>query len=83
MTITLPIELESALRQRAALAGKDIETFVREILTEEVSNQPTKNIRTLSHEEFVAKLRGIIALHSESNGKMDDSRESIYAGCGE
>ncbi len=83
MTITLPIELESALRERAALVGKDIETYVREILTDEVSDQLTKNVRTQSHEEFVAKLRGIIALHSASNGKMDDSRESIYAGCGE
>ena len=83
MTITLPIELEFALRQHSALAGKDIETYVREILSEEVSDQPTKNVRTQSHEEFVAKLRGIIALHSASNGKMDDSRESIYAGCGE
>lgn len=43
----------------------------------------TPPVKAVSHDEFMATLRAIIALHPRSNGSMDDSRESIYAGRGE
>lgn len=47
------------------------------------AGESTPPIKAVSHDEFMAKLRAIIALHPRSNGSMDDSRESIYAGRGE
>ena len=83
LSVSFPTEIEAALRQRAAAAGKDVETFVREIFIEEVADEPLPKTDTQSHGEFKAKLQAIIDLHAVSNGKMDDSRESIYSGRGE
>jgi len=83
LNVSFPIEIESALRQRAAAAGKDVETFVREILIEEVAERAINSLSSQSHDEFMAKLTAIIDLHGLSNGKMDDTREAIYAGRGE
>ena len=75
--------VESALRQRAAAAGKDVETFVREIVVEEVAEEPHSSRRSHSHAEFMTRLKEIIQRHGIMHGKFDDSRESIYAGRGE
>ena len=82
INVNVPVEFEEALRRRAESEGKDLSTFARELLMEEVADEvPAK--RKLSSEEFKAKLQEIIDLHPGGKGKMDDSRESIYAGCGE
>lgn len=39
--------------------------------------------RNTSHEVFMTRIRSIISLHPHAGANMDDSRESIYAGCGE
>jgi plasmid stability protein len=83
LSVTFPTELESALRQRAAAVGKDVDTFVREIVIDEVSEVPASSRRKRSREEFVSRLREIIESHGIKNGKFDDSRESIYSGRGE
>ncbi len=83
VSIHFPDEIEHALRRRAAAVGQDITTFVTQIVTEQLADEPEVSARAASHEEFMAKLRGIISLHAISNGNVDDSRESIYAGCGE
>lgn len=36
-----------------------------------------------SPDAFMARLRAISGRHPGSGGRLDDSRESIYAGCGE
>jgi hypothetical protein len=86
VTIQFPAEIESTLRRRAATLGQDVESFVCQVVAESLAYDdaaaPTPP-RTNSHEEFKAKLRQIIDRHSVSMGRMDDSRESIYAGCGE
>ena len=80
--LSVPVDIENALRRRAATRGLDLLSYARQVLTEEVADEIPAT-RKFSHEEFKAKIQEIIDLHPVSNGMMDDSRESIYAGCGE
>ena len=80
VSINFPAEIETNLRRRAAAAGKDVATFVQEVVSERLAEDLIPLARVESHEEFLSKLRGIIALHPKSNGSIDDSRESIYSG---
>lgn len=83
VNIDFPAEIESTLIRRAAAAGKDVETFVKEFVTERLSEEIPPPEKAASHEEFMSKLQRFIDLHPASNGSLDDSRESIYAGRGE
>jgi hypothetical protein len=83
VSITFPAEIETTLLRRAAAAGTDVETIVKEFVTERLAEENPQPARATSHAEFMAKLHGIIDLHPVSNGSVDDSRESIYAGRGE
>jgi len=83
ISINFPPEIETGLLRRAAAAGKDVETIVRELVSEQLAEEGDAPARAASHEEFMARLRAIIELHPGSGGSMDDSRESIYAGRGE
>jgi len=83
VSIHFPAEVESSLIRRAAAAGKDVETIVRDFVTERLAEDGPSPAKAASHEEFMARLDAIIRLHPVSNGSVDDSRESIYAGRGE
>ena len=83
VSINFPAEIETTLLRRAAIAGKDVETIVREFVVERLAEESPPLSKVLSHEEYMAKLNAIIELHPVSNGSMDDSRQSIYAGRGE
>ncbi len=84
VSLPFPAEVEHAIRQRALQAGEGIESFLQRMVTETLAvDEPAPAPRARSHAEFMAKLREIGARHPGSNGRMDDSRESIYAGCGE
>ena len=79
LTIDLPAEVEQELIRRAAAEGKDVATYVVEVVTEKlipaVEQTPTATSTT-----FGQRLREIIARHGVDCGTFDDSRESIYAG---
>jgi hypothetical protein len=79
---SFPSEIELVLRQRAAALGKDVDTFVREIIIEEVADIPAIEECAVSHAEFMARLDAMIERHGIRNGNFDDSRESIYSGRG-
>jgi plasmid stability protein len=83
VSINFPAEIETILLRRAAASGKDVETVVKELVSEGLAEQNPPHAKVASHEEFMAKLQRFIDLHPASNGSMDDSRESIYAGRGE
>jgi plasmid stability protein len=83
VSINFPAEIETTLLRRAAAAGKDIETIVKEFVTERLAEEIPPTARLASHDEFMANLHRVINLHPMSNGSMDDSRESIYSGRGE
>lgn len=83
LRVSFPAEIEAVLRERASALGKDVNTFVREIVSEEVAPIPLDHKRPESHVEFMAKLDAMIRRHGIRSGGFDDSRESIYAGRGE
>lgn len=78
VNISFSAEIETTLLRRSAASGKDVETIITEFVTERFAEEhlwPAK-----SHDDFMASLHRVIDLHPTSNGSMDDSRESIYAG---
>ena len=83
VSINFPAEIETSLLRRAAAVGKDVETIVKEFVAERLVEESPLPAKAASYNEFMAKLHGIIDLHPMSNGSVDDSRESIYAGRGE
>ena len=84
LNIQLPSGIEDAVRERALASGVDIETYIINMVKEDVLYEiPSLPKRRMSHEEFRARLDRIIQSHGISNGHFDDSRDSIYAGRGE
>ena len=84
LNIDFSADVENLLRQSAAEAGLDVAGVIRQIVTERIANKISATPkRKLSHDEFMAKLHRIVALHPLSKGKIDDLRESSYAGRGE
>jgi hypothetical protein len=82
VSITLPDNVEAELARRAAAAGMDVATFVRDVVVDSLA-EGAESETLDSHVDFMAKLDRIIQLHPRSTGPVDDSRESIYAGRGE
>ena len=78
----LPDEFENVLSRRAATAGTDLATFVRQVVTESLIDADEDQPRTISPAEFSRRLDSWIALHPVLDHPIDDSRESIYAGRG-
>jgi len=83
VSVHIPEEIEATLRQRASAAGKDVATVVQQYVVERLADEALVPAKISSHQEFMTRLRRVIALHPLSNGSVDDSRESIYAGRGE
>lgn len=82
LTLSLPPDLEARLRERAAAAGKDVESLVREAVEEKLAAVPPgPNGKT--HEQWSAELHAWAASHKHTTHFVDDSRESIYADRGE
>ena len=81
VSVSFPDEIESAIRRRAAAVGKDLATFVAEIVTEQMSEGEPK--AKVSPEIFAERSVAWIRLHPVLDHVIDDSRESIYAGRGE
>lgn len=83
LTIELTGEIEQRLNEQAAASGRDVPSFVQQILAEHFVIPAAANAPRRSPAEFRATLRDVIALHPPSRHFVDDSRESVYAGCGE
>lgn len=77
--LSLPPETEARLRERAAAAGKDVETFVRETVEERLAAEQAARRHGKSHELWSAELRAWAASHEPTTHFVDDGRESIYA----
>ncbi len=81
VNLTLPDEIERTLRMRAAAAGQDAESFLRQIVADSLSQETeTPDPGAISPIDFRARLDAWIALHPVLNHNVDDSRESIYEG---
>jgi hypothetical protein len=80
-TIQVPLSdaAQQQLRRRAAERGIPLEEFARTVLEREAAVP----VPDQSAEQWVAELRAWVASHPKRDIKVDDSRESIYEGCGE
>jgi plasmid stability protein len=83
VSINFPSDLEDSLRRRAAAQGQDIETYVRQVVTESLVQEDEPTDKSPTPAEFARRLDAWIALHPVLDHAIDDSRESIYAGRGE
>jgi hypothetical protein len=87
VTIPFPPEIEAKLRQRAAAAGKDVGSFVREAVEEKLAlpGRPDESNAAQWLAEFDAWMRGVAARESAypPGFVADDSRETVYEGRGE
>ena len=83
MNITLQFnaEVERKLQQAAALTNMTVEAYIQRLVEQSVGVIPKAN--TMPLEEWQAAFRAWIASHKPLPNEADDSRESIYAGCGE
>ena len=84
LKIDVPANLEIELKLRASAAGKEVADFVIDALREELfQGEPTidgPNPLALTFSDWLFKWR---QLAPKTSHFVDDSRESIYAGCGE
>ena len=84
LQIQVPANLEQALKLCASAAGKDVATFVVDALREELLlvelTLDVPNPSSSSFSDWLSKWR---QRAPKTNQFVDDSRESIYAGCGE
>ena len=86
VVIPFPPEIEAKLRARAAAAGKDVGTFVREAVEEKLAfGVPQRKSPEAWAAEFEAWMREVAdrAPSYPDGFVVDDSRESIYEGRGE
>ena len=83
LQIHLPSELEAVIRERAIASGIDVETYVLNVMKDDVIDELPSPPRGESTEAFMSRLREMVLRHAVRSGHVDDSRESIYAGCGE
>lgn len=84
MTIKLPAEIEARLRERAAAEGKDAEALAVEAVAARVGMPAGRgDLRDRPYAEWAAAFWAWVASHPALPYVADDSRESIYEGCGE
>ncbi len=76
LNITIAPETEQALREQAA--GEDLSAYVGRLV-----EQIAQSVKNRQPGEFAARMRAWSQLHPVRDQLIDDSREAIYAGCGE
>lgn len=86
VTIDLPPETEAKLRVKAAAQGAKLEEYLGELAQKWAENgAPSKVLPEdeKTPQQRVGELLAWANSHSHITAVADDSRESIYEGCGE
>lgn len=83
INIVIPDQVEAVLRRKAATLGQDLNEYLERMVLEEAEEEFPVPPKGENAEEFIVRLRAMIARHGVRSGHVDDSRESIYAGRGE
>jgi len=80
-TVTVPLseEVKQQLRRQASDRGMPLEEFARTVLEREAA----VSVPQQSAEQWIAEWRAWTSSRPRRELTMDDSRESIYEGCGE
>ena len=85
MTLNLSFspEVEAKLRARAAAAGKDLATLVREAVEEKLASSDGGRNSRRTAEQWEAEFEAWVSGRKPVTHPVDDSREGIYSGRGE
>jgi hypothetical protein len=80
LSINLPADAESKLREQAAAAGKDVSSFVQEAIEEKLAapNQHPSKVPDQRSAEWLAEFNAWVASHAAQPHLADDSRDAIY-----
>jgi hypothetical protein len=81
LEIDFPADLVAILKRRADRAGLDITAYV--VQTLRISDLDQSGDAPISNEQFEASFQKLGEIHAHVPVPFDDSRESIYEGCGE
>jgi hypothetical protein len=81
LMLNLPADLEANVKKRAEQAGLDLPAYVLQTLR--VSDIELTGERAISNDQLEASLNRLREIHAKVSSAFDDSRESIYEGCGE
>jgi len=82
--LQLPPEYIDVLRQRASAQGENLDAYISHIVAEEVQAELEAARGTADKaNDFGQWFRAWADRHPRVDNIIDDSRESIYAGCGE
>lgn len=88
ISIELPPETEARLREQAANKGAKLEEYLSELArhwasTNGTSPKPAPTPQEKTPQQRVADWQAFVDSHDHITAVADDSRESIYEGCGE
>ena len=83
VNIVVPDYAEEALRRKAATVGQDLKEYLQRVVLEEAEEDFPLPPDGECADAFMARLHAMLQRHAIRSGHVDDSRESIYAGCGE
>lgn len=83
LTLSFPPDVKARLRERAAAAGKDVESIVREAVEEKLAAATAAGPEGKTREQWAAEFKAWVESHKPVTHFVDDSRESTYAGRGE
>jgi hypothetical protein len=90
LILHLPPETEALLKEQAVASGKAPEEVALRALQAQLGESARRSKRrsrpsrkTLTPEEWIADIRNWSESHQHGVTNADDSRESIYDGCGE
>lgn len=84
VTLSLPPEIERTLKANASRRGMSLENYALEVLRQDrFPVEDSKDFYSLPPEERAREFLKWAEDHDHITGVVDDSRESIYEGCGE
>ena len=79
ISLNFPVEVAGNLREKARKSGSSLEGYLLQLAQRELPVTSTQQTAA----EWVSELHAWAASHEKREIHMDDSRESIYEGCGE
>lgn len=76
--LRLPPPAQEELTRRAMAAGKDVESFVSELISESLGASPEVVQVDRSHDRWMAELQTWVDSQPKLDHFVDDRRETIY-----
>ncbi|MDX1968860.1 MAG: hypothetical protein SFV23_16920 [Planctomycetaceae bacterium] len=83
INLVIPDQVEAVLRRKAATLGQELSEYLQRVAAEDAEADWPTPPHSESPDAFMVRLREMVRRHAVRCGHVDDSRESIYAGCGE